>query len=136
MTLKYKSLTREQIEYVFNGVGSPFFFINPHDLIYKEPARRHDVLYFIGGEELDRNYADYQFGIECWRETRKQKWYKKPFYYVVTPTYIFFVKLFGSYNFEYGPPAANWEEIKARVDRDIELFEQKKRNKKWYQFWI
>jgi len=117
--LKYEDLTEEQILYCWNGVGSDHFPINPHDLIFKEPSKRHDVLYWIGNTEEDRKRADAWFYVECLEEVEKYRPPLKWFYRLAAEVYCFFLFRLGKYSFEYGDqPARTWEELKARVDTE------------------
>jgi len=116
MVLQYESLTEEQVLYCFNGVGSDHFPIDPHDLIFKRPAKRHDVLYWIGGDDEDRKYADELFYKECLEEVAKSKCLFRWFYRTAAEVYCFFLFRLGKYSFEYGPKVDTWEELKARVD--------------------
>ena len=132
MALKYEDLTQEQINYCFNGVGSDHFPIDPHDLIFREPAKKHDVAYWIGGEDKDRIEADHMFYAECATLVLQQPWYNRWFYATALRIYCFFLFRLGKFAFEYGPKPETWEELKARVDENRKQLLSAKR--KWRKY--
>jgi hypothetical protein len=88
-------------KYIWNGVGSREFFINPHDLIFKEASKHHDAEYFIGGTEEDRILADKAFLHQMHQAVRRQSKWKRPFYYLAASIYSIFLKKLGKFAFEY-----------------------------------
>lgn len=115
--LKFEDLTKEQLDYFCNGVGSAHFPINPHDLIFKSPSKRHDFLYWLGGTDEDRILADEIFYLESLLEIGKQKWIPcRLFYFSVLELYMMFLRPLGKYAFEYGSKRESWDELKKFID--------------------
>lgn len=132
MALKFEDLTEEQVRYCFNGVGSDHFPIDPHDLIFREPAKRHDAEYWIGGNEEDRSRCDKLFYSSCLSLVRERKIPARWFCRVALEVYAFFLFGLGKFAFEYGPKPQNWEELKSRVDSGRESLRKSKR--KWRKY--
>lgn len=114
--IRYGDLTPKQKEYfdkhIWNGVGSREYFLNPHDLIFKEPSKWHDCDYFVGGPDLRRKMADKDFLYRCHQEVKKQSLIKRPFYYVMAAIYHYCLKRFSRPAWElYVHPARNWSEL-------------------------
>ena len=119
--LEYDNLSQKQKDFfdksIWNGVGSRDFFINPHDLIFKEASKYHDFAYWRGGPEELRIKADKDFFHRAHSAVRKQSLLKRPFYYATSYVYFYFLKIGGKRAFEYYErPADTWEELLARVN--------------------
>lgn len=117
--LKYENLTEEQkiyfLKYIYNGVGSREFFINPHDLIFKEAAKIHDFEYFVGGTEERRLIIDRNFLDDCLFAANKRPFLRRQLYKIVAYVYYFFLMMLGRFAWEYYPePADTWEEFLSR----------------------
>lgn len=103
--------------YIWNGVGSKHFFINPHDLIFKEASLYHDFYYWRGGPLELKKLADEDFLHRCHAAVRKQPKWKRPFYYAVAAVYYTFLRL-GKVAWEYGEaPCQTWQELLDNVYR-------------------
>jgi len=113
--LQYEDLTEDQINLIWNGVGSSHFFIDPHDLIFKEPSKKHDFYYWRGGTEEHKKEADLIFYKECKEKVNEHEGLAWLFYSTAAWTYYQFVKHLGKYSFEYADkPAETWKEIYKR----------------------
>lgn len=115
--LSFDKLTEKQKNYfarfIWNGVGSRNFFINPHDLIFKEASLYHDFYYWRGGPIELKALADKDFFHRCHSAVRKQPLWKRPFYYFVAVIYYKFLAL-GKIAWEYGEkPCQTWQELLA-----------------------
>lgn len=115
--LSYDSLSESQRNYflknIWNGVGSRHFFINPHDLIFKEASVYHDFYYWRGGPLNLKDIADKDFLHRCHSAVRKQSKIKQPFYYFIAATYYFFLK-FGKTAWESrAEPCQTWNDLLA-----------------------
>ncbi|CAB4141259.1 hypothetical protein UFOVP410_98 [uncultured Caudovirales phage] len=128
--LSYDSLTENQkayfLKYIWNGVGSRHFFINPHDLIFKEASVYHDFYYWRGGPLTLKKLADKDFLHRCHHSVRQQPRYKQIlFYYPIAGIYYFFLK-FGKKAWEKRvTPCKTWEEL-------LEQFYTKNKNSPKY----
>lgn len=114
--LELKDLTPKQLEffltYIFNGVGSREFFINPRDFIFKNAAKTHDLKYFCGGNDTLRKIADKNFFEECCKAVLRQPGYKRVFYFPIAYVYYSALILLGKYAWEYyDTPAGTWPEF-------------------------
>ena len=99
------------LTHIWNGVGSRHFFINPHDLIFKEASIYHDFYYWRGGPEKVRLMADKDFFMRCKDAVKKAPWHLRPFYSIAAIVYTQFLRL-GKSAWEYGEvPAQNWEQF-------------------------
>lgn len=119
--LSYDKLTSNQKDffkkYIWNGVGSSHYTINPHDLIFKNASIYHDFNYFRGGNDELRELADSDFINRSLAAVRSQKFYKQPFYWVVAYIYYFGLVIFGKKAWEYyEEPADSWSEFMSRVE--------------------
>jgi hypothetical protein len=116
--ISYDALTQQQKqffnEHIWNGVGSRHFFINPHDLIFKEASVYHDFYYWRGGSNELRVLADKDFLSRCLDKIQKLPPKRRPFYYVAAYTYYFFLKTFGKAAWEKGEVCKTWEELMLR----------------------
>jgi len=115
MAIEFEQLTEEQVNFIWNGVGSKHFFIDPHDLIFKEPSKLHDFLYWRGGNEEDKIKADLIFYKNCKKKCYEHRGLARIFYLSAAWVYYQTLKLLGKYAFEYGEKAQTWEEIETRV---------------------
>lgn len=143
--IQFSDLTEEQINIVWNGVGSKHFIVNPHDLVFSEPSKKHDFLYYKGGTEEDRKRADNIYYLESkeivdsflskvmdpsevsWRKfhlkiIRYLTTFSQGRYFlwasltVINNIYCFFLSKLGKYSFEYSEkPRETWEEIEDLV---------------------
>jgi hypothetical protein len=114
LSLKQKKFFRD---YIWNGVGSRSFFINPHDLIFKNASLYHDFYYWRGGPEEYRIMADQNFLHRSHALIRREPIYRRPFYYAIAAVYVFFLRLVGKVAFEYSErPCQTWEELLDRVN--------------------
>jgi len=114
--LAYDSLSKAQkdyfLEHIWNGVGSSHFFINPHDLIFKEASIYHDFYYWRGGSDELRKLADKDFFHRCHEKIRKLPKKRRPFYYISAYVYYFTLKILGKTAWEKRPlPCQTWEEL-------------------------
>lgn len=115
--LQFEDLTKKQIDYFWNGVGSQHYCIDPPDFIFGQPSKVHDFLYWLGGDDSDRIVADEIFFQDCMFEITKEKWFvRRVFYYFVLEWYVLVLKILGKKSFEYGKKADSWEELKMRID--------------------
>lgn len=116
--LSYDKLTKKQkeffLEHIWNGVGSSHFFIDPHDLIFKEASVYHDFYYWRGGPEELRHMADKDFFHRCQSAIRKLPMKRRPFYYIAAYTYYFTLKILGKAAWEKGEVCQTWEELMKR----------------------
>jgi len=113
--LSYDTLTEKQKkffkEHIWNGVGSSHFFINPHDLIFKEASLYHDFWYWRGGNSKLRKMADKDFLHRCHDSIRKLPMKRRAFYYIAAYVYYFTLKILGSKAWESGETCQTWEEL-------------------------
>jgi hypothetical protein len=118
--LSYDKLTKEQkeffIEHIWNGVGSSHFFINPHDLIFKEASIHHDFYYWRGGPDRLRKLADKDFFHRCHDKIRQLPKKRRPFYYASAYAYYFTLKLLGKAAWEKGEVCQTWNELLHRFN--------------------
>lgn len=119
--INYEKLTDEQKKFfdkwVWNGVGSNSYVIDPPDLIFKYPSKVHDLFFFAGGNDERRKLADKDFLKRCLEVSKKKKlWIKR--YYFIGISYIYYVALvlLSKKAWEYyDQPAETWEEVIERV---------------------
>lgn len=118
--LSYDNLTKEQKEFflrhIWNGVGSNHFFINPHDLIFKEASIYHDFYYWRGGTDLIRKMADKDFFHRCHSKIRELPKRRRPFYYAAAYVYYYTLKLLGKHAWEKGATCQTWQELLVRFN--------------------
>lgn len=111
--LKAEDLTQEQLNYLYNGIGSEELGVYVPKYCFENPARLHDAAYLIGNTEIDRWKADFNFLTNCVKEIHKRKIYQflipAVFYYLV-------LMVFGWLVFEYGEEIITWKELKAKHD--------------------
>lgn len=130
LTAKQKSYFKQ---YIWNGVGSRSFFVNPHDLIFKEASIYHDFYYWRGGPIELISLADRDFFHRCHSAVRKQPAYKRPFYYATSYVYFSFLKLLGKVAWEYAEkPCQTWEELLERVNLYYDENPKEQRPPKYY----
>ena len=97
---------------IFNGVGSREFFIDPHDLIFKQAAMAHDFAYWRGGSNEDRKLSDKIYLEDSLDAVRRQRKWTRPIYFVIAYIYYGFLKMLGKYAFEYRErPCESWDEL-------------------------
>jgi len=118
--LVYDKLTEKEKkffkDYIWNGVGSRSFFVNPHDLIFKEASLYHDFYYWRGGPQELRELADKDFFHRCHSAVRKQPKYKRPFYYLTSYVYFAFLRMLGKVAWEYSEkPSKTFKELLDKV---------------------
>lgn len=128
--LELEDLTKEQYDYfkkhIYNGVGSREFPINPHDLIFKKAAEKHDFYYWRGGDDSYRVLADKEYLKDSLIAVKLQPKWKQPFYHSVAYVYYGFLVALGRFAFEYSDePCKTWEQLLKRF-QDY----QNKNNKK------
>lgn len=121
--LSYNDLTETQKEFflthIWNGVGSDHYFINPHDLIFKEASIYHDFYYWRGGPKSLRKLADKDFLHRCHEATRKLPMKRRLFYYVASYTYFLGLKVFGNTAWEKGKVCQTWDELVERYSAKV-----------------
>ncbi len=116
--ISFDNLTKEQQnffkEHIWNGVGSRHFFLNPHDLKFKEASIYHDFYYWRGGPEELRKLADKDFFHRCHSAISKLPRKRRAFYYIAAYVYYFSLKIFGKAAWEKGEVCQTWEELVQR----------------------
>jgi len=100
--LKYKNLTKKQIEFISDGCGKKGGILNVPNFIFTASCDQHDVNYWIGGTEKDRAKADRQFYNAMIKDAKTYSWYKRYWYSTLAWIYYRGVKLFASSYFHYG----------------------------------
>lgn len=93
--LRYSDLTKEQKDKITNGCGSKGGLIKPPSFIFKASCNHHDFLYWLGGDESDRIYADDTFYKYMKIDIEGEKWYSKPFHHAWAYIYYKAVRIFG-----------------------------------------
>lgn len=130
--LEFDDLTDEQIAYVWNGVGSDHVPIDPHDLIFKGPSKKHDFLYWLGGDDDDRRQADIEFYWDCKIECYKYRSLPRLFFLCALLVYCAFLFPIGRFAFEYKPKCKTWDEMKDRIDASRASIVSKKKKTRRY----
>jgi hypothetical protein len=110
--IQYSDLTLKQkeffLEHIWNGVGSDSF-IKPPPLIFLEASKYHDCLEWAGGTEEDREWAIKDFFHKAHEAVRAQSVWKRPYYYLLSYTYYYFLRKLDGFTWEYYPkPAQTW----------------------------
>ena len=121
MAIKPEDLTEDQLLIIWNGVGSDTIPIKPPHFLFGKASIRHDVLYYIGGDESDRLAADIRFLEDCKQAIKEHNcsYIKKVWYYFWAYVYYYGLRKLGNKgSFEYGPKAVCWEDIKERLMKD------------------
>lgn len=100
----YQDLTKNQLKfflkYVFNGLGSDSF-PKPPPLIFMDAAKEHDFWAWVGGTEEDRKWATKEFFHRAHDAVRKERKWKRPFYYLMSYIYYYILRKFDGLTWEY-----------------------------------
>lgn len=130
--LELKDLTPDQYAYyrrwVYNGVGSRTFPINPRDFIFGPAAIEHDARYWFYLVPGLRAWVDKQFLVDCLKLVKQQPKWKRPFYWCIAHVYYLFLRLLGKYAWEKGEkPITKWDDFLTRFYAYYEKHPREKR---------
>lgn len=102
--VRYEDLTAKQRKKICNGCGTKW--LDVPDLYFKEDCDRHDVDYWKGGNERDRDYADRKFMSRMVQTIKRRPWYERPYLFVYAIIYYlalrFMPRCISKRSFEYG----------------------------------
>lgn len=70
----FSRLSTKELDFIANGCGPKFLGFLVPDKLFRPACIRHDVAYYIGGDEEDRRRADREFYLHMLRLADRQYW--------------------------------------------------------------
>ena len=122
--VRFNDLTTEQLDILrsnaeLNGCGGKGGWLNPPDWIFTASCDHHDFNYWLGGTELDRSKADWQFYQAMLVDVENTSWWKRPWYKMVAWVYYTAVRKFASSFFSYDDTEKTLEDVLAIVGKSV-----------------
>lgn len=125
LVLRYSLLTSDERGVLCNGCGAKGGWFNPPDFFFSASCDHHDFLYWLGGSQLHRRFADERFYAAMCADVRSElAWWRRWWGYTLAWTYFRAVRRFGKSAFTETNYLRGWEDLEFKMELEGHFTEE------------